>query len=176
MDTRRIPTSNVPKAVTIYVPFLGTNPEEVTLRVQTVCRDDLIMSPDTLAFGQVKKGQGAKVSTKVTFTSDPRWAVTESTSTGGFVQVAHKLESRQGNTVTYEVTAYLDKDCPAGQDLVCTDKKCAKADGSRGLCIDPFNRNVVEYRQGRTQPEQIGLAVRARVAVGRRVPDVLERE
>lgn len=114
MDTRKIPTPNQVKSVLVYVPFLGSNPEEVTLRVQTVCRDDLIMSPDTLAFGQVKKGQGATVSTKVTFTSDPGWVVSDSASTGGFVHVAHKLEARQGNTVTYEVTAALDKDCPAG--------------------------------------------------------------
>jgi hypothetical protein len=114
MDTRRIQTPYVTKAVTIYVPFYGTNPEEVTLRVQTVCRDDLIMSPDTLTFGQVKRGQGGQVSTKVTFTSDPNWVVAESKSTGGYVRVSHKLESRQGNTVTYEITATLDKDCPAG--------------------------------------------------------------
>ena len=30
-----------------------------------------MMSPDTLAFGNVTKGKGGKVSTKVTFTSDP---------------------------------------------------------------------------------------------------------
>jgi hypothetical protein len=114
MDTRRIPTPNTVKSVLVYVPFLTATPEEVTLKVQTVCRDDLIMSPDTLAFGQVKKGQGAKVSTKVTFTSDPSWVVSESASTGGFVKVTHKLEARQGNTVTYEVTAYLDPACPAG--------------------------------------------------------------
>jgi len=114
MDTRRIPTPNVTKAVTVYVPFIGATNEEVSLRVQTVCRDDLMMSPDTLAFGSVRKGQGGKVSTKVTFTSDPNWKVTESTSTGGYVGVEHKLDSRSGGMVTYEVTATLDKDCPVG--------------------------------------------------------------
>jgi hypothetical protein len=114
MNTSRIQTPNVTKSVIVYVPFYGPSPEEVALRVQTVCRDDLIMSPDTLAFGQVKKGQGARVSTKVTFTSDPNWTVSQSLTTGGYIQVTHKLESRQGNTVTYEVTAYLDKDCPVG--------------------------------------------------------------
>jgi len=114
MDPRRIPTPNVTKAVTVYVPFIGATNEEVSLRVQTVCRDDLMMSPDTLAFGSVRKGQGGKVSTKVTFTSDPNWKVTESTSTGGYVGVEHKLDSRSGGMVTYEVTATLDKDCPVG--------------------------------------------------------------
>jgi len=114
MDTRRIPTPNVTKSVIVYVPFLAPQHEEVALRVQTVCRDDLMMSPDTLAFGAVRKGQGGKVSTKVTFTSDPNWAVTESSSTGGYVKVEHKLDSRSGSTVTYDVTATLEKDCPVG--------------------------------------------------------------
>jgi hypothetical protein len=114
MDTRRIPTPNVVKAVTVYVPFLTPNHEEVALRVQTVTRDDLLMSPDVLSFGALKAGTGGTVSTKVTFTSDPDWKVTEATSTGGFVKAAFKEESRGGNFVTYEVTATLDKECPAG--------------------------------------------------------------
>lgn len=114
MDTRRIQTAGVTKAVLVYVPFLGPTQEEVTLKVQTVCRDDLMYSPDTLALGTVRKGQTPKVSTKVTFTSDPKWEINKSTSTGAYVHVEHKLESRNGSTVTYVVTATLDKDCPAG--------------------------------------------------------------
>lgn len=114
MDTNRIPTPNVTKTVSVYVPFLAPTPEEVTLKVQTVARNDLMMSPDTLAFGTVKKGEGGKVTTKVTFLSDPSWEVTEATSTGGYVKAEVKQDSRQGSVVTYEVTAALDKDCPAG--------------------------------------------------------------
>jgi uncharacterized protein DUF1573 len=114
MDTRRIPTPNITKSVLVYVPFLAPVQEEVVLRVQTVTRDDLMMSPDTLAFGTVKKGQGGKVATKVTFLSDPNWQVTEATSTGGYVKTEVKPESKTGGLVTYEVTAILDKDCPAG--------------------------------------------------------------
>ena len=114
MDTRRIPTPNVTKSVLVYVPFLGPQQEEVTLRVQTVARDDLMMSPDTLGFGTVKKGQGGKLSTKVTFLSDPNWQINEATSTGGYVKAEIKQDSRSGGLVTYEVTATLDKDCPAG--------------------------------------------------------------
>jgi uncharacterized protein DUF1573 len=114
MDTRRIPHANVVKSVLVYVPFLGPTQEEVTLRVQTITRDDLMMSPDTLAFGNVKAGQGSKVSTKVTFLSDPNWEIKEATSTGGYVKAEVKEDSRSGGFVTYEVTAVLDKDCPAG--------------------------------------------------------------
>ncbi|MCE9564807.1 MAG: DUF1573 domain-containing protein [Planctomycetes bacterium] len=114
MDTRRIPTPNVTKSVLVYVPFLSPTQEEVTLRVQTVARDDLMMSPDTIAIGNVKAGAGAKMSTKVTFMSDPNWKITEAKSTGGFVQAEVKEESRSGSMVTYEVSAILDKACPAG--------------------------------------------------------------
>jgi len=114
MDTRRFQYANVTKAVTIYVPFLGPTREEVNLKVQAICRDDLMMSPDTIAFGNVSKGKGAKASTKVTFTSDANWEIKKSESDGGYVNVEHKLESRTGNTVTYEILATLDKDCPVG--------------------------------------------------------------
>lgn len=114
MDTRRIPQPNVVKSVTIYVPFISPQVEEVALRVQTVARDDLLMNPDVLAFGTVSKGQGGKATTKVTFLSDPNWKVTEATSTGAYVSVEFQEESRNGSTVTYSVTATLDKKCPAG--------------------------------------------------------------
>jgi hypothetical protein len=114
MDTRRIPTPNTTKSVLVYVPFVAPVQEEVTLRVQTVARDDLMMSPDTLAFGAVKKGHEAKTTTKVTFLSDPNWQITEAKSTGGYVKAEVKQDTRAGGLVTYEVTAILDKDCPAG--------------------------------------------------------------
>jgi len=114
MDTRRIPNTGVTKTVLVYVPFLTPNQQEVTLKVTTVTRDDLLMSPDTLAFGTVKVGAGAKLSTKVSFLSDPNWTVTEASSTGGFVKADFKQDVRNGSLVTYEITATLDKECPAG--------------------------------------------------------------
>ena len=114
MDTRRIQHPYVVKSVTVYVPFLAPIPEEVSLRVQTIARDDLMMSPDTIGFGTVSKGKGAKASTRVTFMSDPNWTITEASSTGGYVKVSYAQESRNGSTVTYLVTATLDPECPAG--------------------------------------------------------------
>ncbi|MBY0514607.1 MAG: DUF1573 domain-containing protein, partial [Gemmataceae bacterium] len=94
MDTRRITTPYTTKSVIVYVPVsVGNNFEEVSLRVQTVCRDDLMMSPDTLAMGTVKQGETGKATTKVTFTSDPNWQVTDATSTGRFVEVAVREEA-----------------------------------------------------------------------------------
>ena len=114
MDTRRIPVAGVTKTVIVYVPFLTPNFEEVSLKVTTITRDDLLMSPDTLAFGNVTKGKGGKLTTKVTFTSDPRWTINKAASTGAFIHPEFKLDSREGTNVTYDVTATLAKDCPAG--------------------------------------------------------------
>ena len=114
MDTRRIPNAGVTKSVFVFVPFLTPQLEEVSLKVTTVTRDDLLMSPDVLAFGTVTKGKGAKTTTKVTFTSDGNWKIKKATSTGGFVAAKFKESSRNGTIVTYEVSAILDKDCPAG--------------------------------------------------------------
>ncbi len=114
MDTRRIPIPNVNKSVLIYVPFLAPTQEEVTLRVQTIARDDLLMSPDTIAFGTVKAATGGKLTTKVTFIGDPNWQITEASSSGAFVKADFKEDVRNGNLVTYSVTATLDKGCPVG--------------------------------------------------------------
>lgn len=114
MDTRRIPNAGVTKSVFVFVPFHSPSFEEVALKVTTVTRDDLLMSPDVLALGTVQKGKTAQVSTKVTFTSDAKWTINKATSTGAFVNPEFKLASRNGTTVTYDVTATLDKDCPAG--------------------------------------------------------------
>lgn len=114
MDTKRIPNAGITKTVLVYVPFTSPRLEEVALKVTTVTRDDLMMSPDTLAFGTVTKGKGATATTKVTFTSDANWTVKKATSTGGFVSVEAKPSAKNGSIVTYDVIATLDKDCPAG--------------------------------------------------------------
>lgn len=114
MDTRRISTAGVTKQVTVYVPFLAPQLEEVSLVVRCVVRDDLVLTPDALAFGTVRKGQSAKASTKVTFYSDPNWQITEAVSTGAYIKPTVTQIARQGSQVTYEVTAELDPACPVG--------------------------------------------------------------
>jgi hypothetical protein len=84
------------------------------LKVSAVARDDLMLSPDVLAFGTVRKGQGGKASTRVTFFSDPNWQITQAHSNGAYVKASVKEVARQANEVAYEVTATLDPKCPVG--------------------------------------------------------------
>ena len=114
MDTRRINYSNSVKSVIVYVPFLSPTFQEVQLTVQTVCRDDLMLSPTAMEMGTVKMGAVATATTKVTLMSDANWKITDATCTGGFVKPKFKELTRVGNQVTYEVTAALDPKCPAG--------------------------------------------------------------
>ncbi len=114
MDTRRIPQANVLKSVIVYVAFLTPYAEEVQLRVLAIARDDLVMSPDTIAIGTLRKGQGGKSTTRVTFHSDANWKITEASSTGAYVKALATQVSRKGNEVSYDITATLDPECPVG--------------------------------------------------------------
>jgi hypothetical protein len=114
MDTRRIPTPNTIKAVTVYVPFISPMVEEVSLRVQTIVRDDLNISPESLDFGTVPAGQTRQLHATITFSGDSRWQITEAVSTGGYVRVALGPAQKQGHQTTYTVTATLEKGCPPG--------------------------------------------------------------
>jgi len=114
MDTRRIPQAYVTKTVTVFVPFYGAVNEEVQLKVTSIARDDLVMSPDKIAFGTIRKGKEATGSVKFTLYNNPNWQITESTSNGVYVKPEVKQVAKSGNEVTYEVTAKLDPACPVG--------------------------------------------------------------
>jgi len=116
MDTKKIPAQqlNVLKSVAVYVPFLAPNFEEVTIKVLTVARDDLYLSPDTISIGTVRKGQAKSASVKLTMFTQPNWEIQEVTSSGAYVKTSFKLLKREGNEVTYQVTATVEDDCPAG--------------------------------------------------------------
>jgi len=114
MDSKKIPVTNTQRQVTVFVPFLAPLAEEVQLKVSAIAREDLVMSPDTIAFGTIRKGAGGKAMTKVTFFSDAKWVVSDPTSSGAYVKPSVKEVKRGGGEVAYEVTAELDTACPAG--------------------------------------------------------------
>jgi hypothetical protein len=116
MDTKKIPNHQrgVNKTVTVSVPFLSPNVEEVVTSVTTVAREDLFFTPDSLRFGTVSTGAGAKSSMKVTLYNQPNWQVTQAQSTGKFVSVEFKEFARKPNEVVYEIVATLKPDCPIG--------------------------------------------------------------
>jgi len=109
MDTKRFVGS---KQVTIFVLFEGY-PEEAQVVVQAFGRNDLTLSPDSIAFGQVRKGAGATTNMTVTFYNGLH--VSEAACESGYVQLTMKELPRNGYATSYELKATLRPDIPVGK-------------------------------------------------------------
>jgi hypothetical protein len=112
MDTRRFAGT---KTVTIYVQFSRPHWEEVRLWVQANSRDDVMLSPDSLSFGQVKRGSSPTASTTVTFLGNGDWQIQEARSESNYVQTTIKEERRETTEVAYQLTARIRPDAPVGK-------------------------------------------------------------
>ena len=112
MDSRRF---SGPKSVTIFVQFSSPRYEEISLQVQANGRDDFSMSPDSIAFGTIRKGSEAKASVRVTLFGDPNWDVSDAKAESNYVKPSVKLVKRNGAEVTYEISANLRNDLPVGK-------------------------------------------------------------
>jgi hypothetical protein len=111
MDTHRF--SGI-KNVTIYVTFDRPHWEEVRLWVQANGRDDITVTPDTLAFGQIQRGNTPSAHAEVTFLGNGSWQITEIQGESNYVQTSLKELRRTAGEVTYQVTAKLRPDAPPG--------------------------------------------------------------
>jgi len=113
MDTRRFVGA---KTVTIYVTFIKPRFEEVALQVTAFAREDFMIHPDTIAFGQVAKGQTKQATVRVSFYGDPNWRIEGATSDSSFIKPTFKAVPSQNTTeVGYELTAELGTDIPVGK-------------------------------------------------------------
>jgi hypothetical protein len=112
MDTRRF--SGV-KTVTVYVQLSQPSWEEVRLWVQANSRDDVTVSPETLALGQVKRGATPTAAASITFLGTHDARITEARSDSNYVQTALRELHRQEGEVTYQLTARIRADAPVGK-------------------------------------------------------------
>jgi hypothetical protein len=112
MDTTRF--TGV-KTVTIHVQFDRPSFDEVRLWVQAIARDDFNLTPDTLAFGQVKRGSSPVVSATLTFQSSVSTQILDVRSETNYIQPGLKEVSRQANQATYQLSARLRGDAPVGK-------------------------------------------------------------
>jgi hypothetical protein len=112
MDTRRFQQT---KNVTIYVQFDEPSYDEVRLWVQANSRDDVTVIPDTLSFGRVKQGTAPGTAVNLSFLGSGQWQVTGVTSDSNYVQPSAKVLHRDATEVTYQLTAKLRPDTPAGR-------------------------------------------------------------
>jgi hypothetical protein len=112
MDTR---TFSGVKTITVFVTFSQPKFEEVRLWVQANARDDVSVSPDSLAFGTVKRGTTPTASATVTFLGTSGYQITDAQSESNYVQTNVKELSRTGSESSYQITAKLRGDAPVGK-------------------------------------------------------------
>jgi hypothetical protein len=112
MDTRRFQNA---KNVTIYVAFDQPRFEEVRLWVQANSRDDVAFSSDGIAFGRIKRGTAPSGTIRVTFRTDGTTKVEEARGESNYINPAVKVVSRNAGEVTYEISANVRNDIPAGK-------------------------------------------------------------
>ncbi|MHB1425146.1 MAG: DUF1573 domain-containing protein [Gemmataceae bacterium] len=112
MDTTRFTGL---KSVTIYVQFQQPAIEEVRLRVQANGRNDFTVTPDTLAFGQLKRGGTPSASVLLAFYGNNDTQITEVKCESNYIQPRVQEVRRADSEVTYQVTAQLRADAPVGK-------------------------------------------------------------
>jgi len=112
MDTTRFTGA---KTVTIYVQFDRPNFDEVRLWVQANGRNDFALTPDTLAFGQVKRGTASSSAIKVKFYGNTDAKILSVKSESNYVQPTVTETKRADSEVEYELKAKLRADTPVGK-------------------------------------------------------------
>ncbi|QVL32522.1 DUF1573 domain-containing protein [Telmatocola sphagniphila] len=103
------------RQVTVHVNFISPQPAYVGLLVKAVSRDDLMIFPETLNFGQVAHGTSKTVKTQVSLTTDPNWTIQSATSGSTYIKPEFKLLRRENNEVVYEISATVADNLPAGK-------------------------------------------------------------
>jgi hypothetical protein len=111
MDTNRFSGT---KSVTIFVQFSQPQWEEVRLVVQANSRDDVILSPESLAMGHAKRGSGPTATVEVTLLGSQA-KVTGVQSESNYVQTMFKETKKDNGELTYNLTAKLRSDAPVGK-------------------------------------------------------------
>lgn len=103
------------KTVYIYVTFSEPQYEEVRLWIQANSRDDVNVTPDTVAFGRIRRGEGSSKSTTITFYGNLASEITGVQSESNYVQPKIGAARQGGNEVSYDLTVKLRPDTPVGK-------------------------------------------------------------
>jgi hypothetical protein len=103
------------KTVTIFVTIDEPQYAEVRLWVQANSREDVSVTPDTINFGQIKRGSSPSAAINVVFLGGSQWQVTGVSCESNYVKPALREIRRQGYEVDYQLTAQLRADVPVGR-------------------------------------------------------------
>jgi hypothetical protein len=83
--------------------------------VQANARNDFALSPDTLAFGQVRRGSASTAAALVTFYGNPDARIVDARSESNYIRTQVQEVRRQDSEVTYQISTNLRPDAPVGK-------------------------------------------------------------
>jgi hypothetical protein len=112
MDTSRFIG---PRTVTVFVQFDRPKFEEVRLWVQANARNDFTLAPDSLAFGQVKRGTTHDASVNLTFFGHTGAKIISARGESNYIQPTVTEVRRTEYEVVYKVETKLRGDTPVGK-------------------------------------------------------------
>jgi len=98
----------------IYVHLDQPQGEEVPFRVQTTIREDVVLSPDSLAFGRVKRGSSPEANVTARFFSSADCQTVVATCDSPCVEVSVRKVPGDATPASYQITARLRPDFPVG--------------------------------------------------------------
>jgi Protein of unknown function (DUF1573) len=104
------------KTITITVVFDQPRFEQVRLWIQANSRQDVSFTPNTLDFGRVKRGTEPEAKITVNFLGGALTKISDVKSESNYVSPSVKeLERSGGSGSSFEISAKLRKDTPAGK-------------------------------------------------------------
>jgi hypothetical protein len=103
------------KTITVFVTFDRPEAQEVRLWVQANSRNDFTVTPDTLSFGQVKRGAAPATAARITFYGITNAQILEAQAESNYIKAELKEVRRENSEVAYEMTARLRADTPVGK-------------------------------------------------------------
>ena len=112
MDTLRFYGT---RTVTIYVQFDRPQWEEVRLWIRANSRDDVSLTPEALAFGQIKHGVSPTATINVSLLGNSQWQIVDARGDSNYVQPIVKELKREDFRVSYQLSARLRPDTPVGK-------------------------------------------------------------
>lgn len=112
MDTNQFINT---KTITIFVTFDQPRFEEVRLWMQANSREDVVFSPSSVAFGQVKRGTTPETKLTISFLGGATTQVLETKSDSNYVLPVLKEVKQANGATSYEITAKLRGDTPPGK-------------------------------------------------------------
>ena len=112
MDTTRFVG---PRSVTIYVQFDHPEFEEVRLWVQANGRNDFALTPETLSFGQIKRGTAPGASCSLTFYGNSEAKILSARGESNYIVPSFVEVRRLDSEVVYTLAVKLRSDTPVGK-------------------------------------------------------------